>query len=87
MTIPAAFISSSTNDSAPLLNTTTLTGSCRWRSVSSSPSSIASPPSPDSAMTCRPGWLAWAPIACGSALAMLPWLNEPISRRVPFICR
>jgi hypothetical protein len=32
-------------------------------------------------MTCRPGWLAWAPMACGSALAMEPWLNEPISQR------
>ena len=38
-------------------------------------------------MTCRPGWLAWAPMACGRALAMEPWLNEPISRRVPFIRR
>ena len=26
-------------------------------------------------------------MACGSALAMLPWLNEPISRRVPFMRR
>ena len=45
---------------------------CCWRSASSSPSSMASPPSPDSATTCRPGWLACAPITCGSALAMLP---------------
>ena len=55
MTIPPAFISSSTNDSAPLLNTTTFTGSRCWRSVISSPSSIASPPSPDRVTTCRPG--------------------------------
>ena len=32
-------------------------------------------------MTCRPGWPACAPIACGRALAMEPWLNEPIRRR------
>ena len=25
------------------------------------------------------------PIACSMALAMEPWLNEPISRRLPFI--
>jgi hypothetical protein len=87
VTIPAAFISSSTNDSAPLLNTTTFTGRCSCRRVISSPSSIATPPSPDSETTCRPGWLAWAPMACGSALAMDPWLNEPISRRLPFIRR
>ena len=34
-----------------------------------------------------PGWAAWAPIACGSALAIVPWLNEPISRRRPFMRR
>jgi hypothetical protein len=33
------------------------------------------------------GWLAWAPMACGSALAMDPWLKGPISRRLPFIRR
>ncbi len=38
-------------------------------------------------MTGRPGWLAWAPMACGRALAMEPWLNEPIMRREPFMCR
>jgi hypothetical protein len=58
VTMPAAFISSSTKDSAPLLNTTIFTGSFCWRSVMISPSSMASPPSPDSAMTCRLGWLA-----------------------------
>ena len=64
-----------------------LTGRCSWRSVIRSPSSIAMPPSPDRVMTCRPGSVDCAPMACGSALAMLPWLNEPISRRVPFIRR
>ena len=41
--------------SAPLLNTTTFTASFRWRSVRSSPSSMASPPSPARAMTWRAG--------------------------------
>src|SRR3954449_4839010 len=39
----------------PLLNTTTFTGSACSRAVSSSPSSIDSPPSPDMEMTWRPG--------------------------------
>ena len=49
--------------------------------------SIAKPPSPDIEITCRPGWLTCAPMACGRALAMEPWLKEPSSRRLPFIVR
>ncbi len=84
---PAAFISNSTKLSAPLLNTTILTGSFNWRSVMSSPNIIASPPSPDNVTTWRPGCAAWIPIARGNALAILPWLNEPMSRRLPFMRR
>src|SRR4051794_34527328 len=70
--MPSAFISSSTNDRAPLLRTTPFPGSRCWRSVRSSPSNMASPPSPLSATTCRPGWAAWTPMACGSALDAVP---------------
>lgn len=87
VTNPAAFISSSTKLSEELLNTTTLAGRRIWVRVTSSPISIVRPPSPASATTCRPGWEACAPIACGSALAIDPWLKEPISRRLPFIVR
>ena len=34
----------------------------------------------------RPGAAVWTPIACGTALAIVPWLNDPISRRRPFMC-
>ena len=34
-----------------------------------------------------PGNAACAPSACGIALAIEPWLNEPISRRLPFMVR
>ena len=37
--------------------------------------------------TWRPGCDACTPIACGSALAIDPWLNEPTSRRRPFMRR
>ena len=36
---------------------------------------------------CRSGGAACTPIACGSALAIVPWLNEPSRRRRPFIVR
>jgi hypothetical protein len=48
---------------------------------------MAMPPSPERAITWRPGKAAWAPIACGIALAIDPWMNDPISRRRPFIAR
>ena len=70
---PAAFISNSTKLSAPLLNTTILTGSFNCRSVMSSPNIMASPPSPENVTTWRPGCAAWIPMACGNALAMLHW--------------
>ena len=54
LTIPAAFISSSTKFSDELLKTITFTGSRFCSSVISSPNSIVSPPSPASATTCRP---------------------------------
>ncbi|CAH0327511.1 hypothetical protein SRABI128_06178 [Microbacterium sp. Bi128] len=66
-----------------LLKTTTFTGSRCAATVMSSPSSIDRPPSPETETTCRPGYASWAPIACGSALAMDPCRYEPISRRVP----
>ena len=53
--IPSAFISISTKASALLLKTTIFTGSWRWRSVSSSPISIARPPSPDRVIDLPPG--------------------------------
>ena len=52
-----------------------------------SPIIIEKPPSPDIETTWRPGQAACAPIACSIALAIEPWLNEPISRRLPFIFR
>ncbi len=87
LTKPAAFISTSTKLREELLKTTILTGRASCTSVSSSPNSIASPPSPARATTWRSGNAAWAPTACDSAFAMLPWLNEPINRREPFIRR
>ena len=85
--MPAAFISSSTKFSDELLKTITLTGNRFWISVISSPNIIVRPPSPASATTCRSRNAVCAPIACGSAHAMVPWLNEPTSRLRPFIFR
>lgn len=66
-----------------LLNSTTFTGRSYWTRVRKSPISMENPPSPDIATTCRSRSTNWAPIACGSALAIEPWLNEPITRRLP----
>ncbi len=66
-----------------LLNRTTFTGRSYWTRVRKSPISMENPPSPAIATTCRFRSVNWAPIACGSALAMEPWLNEPITRRLP----
>lgn len=60
---PAAFISSSTKFSEELLNTITFAGRFIWTRVSRSPSSIASPPSPDSVTACRVRSWASTPIA------------------------
>src|SRR5438105_9257219 len=84
---PVDFCSSSIKPSAPLLNTTTFTGSPSCTRLRKSPISIENPPSPDSEITCRPGKDAWAPIACAIAFAMEPCQNDPISRRLPFIAR
>jgi hypothetical protein len=65
------------------MNILTLTGRRCVLAVSSSPSSIASPPSPESEITCRPGWLTRAPIAKGRALAIEPWTHDPSRRRHP----
>src|SRR5215471_2266316 len=73
--------------SAPLLNTTTLTGRLCCTRVKKSPISMVKPPSPDNEITCRRGNADWAPIACDMALAMEPCQNDPISRRLPFIAR
>ena len=82
---PLAFISISTKPSVPLLSTITFTGRPSWAKLMKSPIIMVKPPSPDIEMTCRVGYVAWAPIACSMALAIEPWLNEPIRRRLPFI--
>ena len=84
---PLAFISSSTKPSVPLFSTTTFTGRPSWVRLMKSPIIMVKPPSPDIEITCRSLCEAWAPIACSMALAIEPWLNEPISRRLPFIFR
>ncbi len=71
-TIPAAFISSSTKFSEELLNTISLTGNRFCVSEISSPNIIVSPPSPARATTCRSRSGVWAPMASGSAHAMVP---------------
>ena len=73
--------------SVELLKTISLTGMSSPAAVSSSPISIENPPSPQSATTWRPGEPTCAPIACGSALAIEPWLNEARIRRPGFIFR
>lgn len=45
--------------------------------VCRSPNVIDNPPSPHRAMTCLSGQANAAPIDCGRALAIEPWLNEP----------
>ena len=85
--MPAAFISSSTKLSEELLTTMVFTGSLFWVMVMSSPSIIASPPSPARATTCWSGRATWAPIACMRALAIEPWLNDPIRRRFSVIVK
>ena len=70
---------------AAVVEHVTFTGRSIWVSVMKSPSIMAKPPSPDIEITWRPLCEAWAPIACGMALAIEAWLNEPISRRLPFI--
>ena len=87
VTKPAAFISSSTKLSEELLYTTVFTGSLFWVSVMSSPSSIDSPPSPASAMVCRSSNADCTPTLWDRALAMEPWLKDPMRRRLPFIVR
>ena len=84
---PVDFCSSSMKPSAPLLNTTTFTGSSSWTRLKRSPISMVKPPSPESEITCRCGKAAWAPIACAIAFAIEPCQNEPTSRRLPFIAR
>lgn len=80
---PDTSISSSTMPSEELLNSTTFTGRSYWTRVRKSPISMENPPSPDMETTWRPRSRNWAPIACGSAFAIEPWLNEPITRRRP----
>lgn len=80
---PPTIISSSTMPSAELLKTTTFTGRSYCTRVRKSPISIEKPPSPDIATTCRFRSVNWAPMACGRALAIEPWLKEPITRRRP----
>src|SRR5438132_640961 len=83
---PATSISSWTMPSVWLLKRTILTGSSCWPRVRSSPISMASPPSPESELTWRSGYATWAPIACGSAFAIEPWLNDPTNRRPLAAC-
>lgn len=69
--------------SEELLKRTTFTGRLYWTRVRKSPISMVNPPSPDIETTCRFRSVNWAPIACGSALAIEPWLNDPITLRLP----
>ena len=82
---PLAIISISTKPSVPLFSTMIFTGSFSCTSVSMSPISMVNPPSPENEMTWRCGYAAWAPIACGRAFAIEPWLSELTSRRLPFM--
>jgi hypothetical protein len=66
-----------------LLNRTTFTGRSYWTRVRKSPISMENPPSPDIDTTCRSVSVNWAPIAIGSAFAIDPCENEPITRRRP----
>src|ERR1700692_1536075 len=58
--------------SFPLSNTATLRVSFCWTAVIRSPNSIAIPPSPERAMTWRPGAAFCRPSAVGMADAMVP---------------
>ena len=73
--------------SVELLKIISLTGMSRPAAVSSSPISIEKPPSPHIATTWRSGEPTLAPIACGIALAIEPWLNDARIRRPGFISR
>ena len=66
-----------------LLNTRILVLRSWSFTVSSSPISMPRPPSPLREITCRSGNASEAPIACGRALAMVPWCQEPNRRRFP----
>src|SRR6516165_8274817 len=79
---PDDFCSISMKPSAPLLNTTTLTGRLCCTRVKKSPISIVKPPSPDNEITCHRGNADWAPIACDMALAMEPCQNDDALHRV-----
>ena len=70
-----------------MLKTISLTGMSRPAAVSSSPISIENPPSPQSAITWRSGEPTLAPMACGIALAIEPWLKDARIRRPGFIYR
>jgi len=54
----------------------TLTGSSCCRSVKSSPISMASRRRRESEITWRSGYATCAPIACGSAFAIEPWVDR-----------
>ncbi len=69
--------------SEELLERATFTGRSYWTRVRKSPISMEKPPSPDIETTWRRRSVNWAPIACGSALAIDPWVKEPITRRRP----
>ena len=73
--------------SVELLKIISLTGMSSPAAVSSSPISIEKPPSPHSAMTWRSGDPTFAPMACGIALAIDPWLKDARIRRPGFISR
>lgn len=79
------FISSSTKPGVPLFDRQA--GRLACTSIGNAPIIIAKPPSPDIETTRRFGNAACAPIACSNAFAIDSWLNEPSSRRRPFIFR
>ena len=81
-TKPASCCSILTKSSALLFSTMCTTGVRRCTSVSRSPrASMVNPPSPHSAIVCRPGKATWAPNALGEALAIDAHENDPNSRR------
>ena len=81
--MPSTSISSFTMPRLELLNTRILVFSSCSFTVSSSPISMPRPPSPLMEITWRSGNAAEAPMACGRALAMVPWCQEPNRRRLP----
>ena len=84
--MPAAFISSSTKASEPLLKTISLTGTFNWRSESKSPMSMANPPSPKgNDLAARMADLRADGLR--QRIGHRAVVKDPSSRRLPFMWR